>query len=347
MNNYSFYKTEDNSTGLYSLTTKDIFHSKTGALKEAYDKFILPSLLCEKLQQKSEIKILDICSGVGYNLKAALNEVNKQRVIIDSIEICKKFLFLTPFLEDSINNDELKFFILSELIRNDFSLEEILDYNFEASKNENKQFFSPSMLNLVEFNQNYPYKTLEQPQNNLFLHNIYYNYISTHNIECKNNNKYNNCSINYHIGDARKTIKELNTIYDIVFFDAFSSQKDPTLWTINLLSIIKDKMNEDSVFVSYSKATPFRSALLELGFNVGKTYIDGIDMGTAASKNLKYISNPLSDYDFKLIQTRSGITYKDNQDFSLTPDEILKNRELEQKSSNRLSHTQFLKHYSS
>lgn len=347
MNEYNFFKTEDNSTGLYSITTQDIFHSKTGALKEAYDKFIKPSFLSEKLKNKSEIKILDLCSGVGYNLKAALNEVDKQKVIIDSIEINKEFLFLTPFLNDSINNIELNFFILNELCKNKFSLDEILNYVFLVSKNENKQFFSLSMLNLANFIQNYPYKTLEQPQNNSFLHNIYYNYISINNIKIPQTNKYTNCDIRYHLGDARKTIKTLQNKYDVIFFDAFSSQKDPTLWTINLLSIIKEKMDNDSILVSYSKSTAFRSALLELGFYVGKTFIDGLDMGSVVSLNKNNIINPLSDFDLELIKTRSGIFYKDNDDLSLTPEEILHNREIEQTNSSRISQTKFLKLYNS
>ena len=72
MNNYKFYKTDDNSTGIYCEDMKDILHSKTGAKKEAFDKFINPVDFDEFYKNKNNINILDICSGVGYNLKAAL-----------------------------------------------------------------------------------------------------------------------------------------------------------------------------------------------------------------------------------------------------------------------------------
>ena len=140
------------------------------------------------------------------------------------------------------------------------------------------------------------------------------------------------------------SLKLLNKVYDVVFLDAFSPQKDPTLWTIDFLSLLKSKMNTNSILVSYSKSTPFRSALLELGFYVGKTFIDDVDMGTVASFNQKNILYPLDDFDKKLMSTRSGITYKDTN-LDLLPNEILSLRENEQKISNRISHTAFLKQY--
>ena len=65
-------------------------------------------------------------------------------------------------------------------------------------------------------------------------------------------------------------------------------------------------------------------------------------MVTIASKNKNLIINPLSDYDFQLINTRSGITYKDPL-LSFDSSTILLNRDLESKTSNRISRTQFLK----
>ncbi len=105
-------------------------------------------------------------------------------------------------------------------------------------------------------------------------------------------------------------------------------------------------MKDNSILVSYSKSTPFRSALIELGFFVGKTFIDEVDMGTIASFRKELIDYPLTDFDLKLISTRSGITYKDPY-LSLTPEAILSNRKNESFSSNRISRTQFLKFYTS
>lgn len=72
---YEFYPyfTNDGSVGLYSKSDNDIYHSTYGALTEAYEKFILPSNLIENFKNKSEIRILDICYGIGYNSKSAIN----------------------------------------------------------------------------------------------------------------------------------------------------------------------------------------------------------------------------------------------------------------------------------
>lgn len=70
---YEFYPyfTNDGSTGLYSPEDDDIYHSAFGALTEAYEKFILPAEF--DFKNNSEIKILDLCFGIGYNTKSFLN----------------------------------------------------------------------------------------------------------------------------------------------------------------------------------------------------------------------------------------------------------------------------------
>ena len=67
------YFTNDGSVGLYSPEADDIYHSTYGALSEAYEKFILPADFKKFFQKNNEIKILDICFGIGYNTKCFLN----------------------------------------------------------------------------------------------------------------------------------------------------------------------------------------------------------------------------------------------------------------------------------
>lgn len=67
------YFTNDGSVGLFSQQDDDIYHSTYGALTESWQKFILPSHLQEFLAQNNSVKILDICYGIGYNTKTALN----------------------------------------------------------------------------------------------------------------------------------------------------------------------------------------------------------------------------------------------------------------------------------
>ena len=76
------YFTNDGSVGLYSENYDDIYHSASGALTEAYEKFIYP-IDWDVLLTHDDIKILDICYGIGYNTKSFLNYIfeNKKKLL--------------------------------------------------------------------------------------------------------------------------------------------------------------------------------------------------------------------------------------------------------------------------
>ena len=75
MRDYEFYYTQDGSIGLYSYADDDVYHSKFGAVTEAWEKFILPSKLDKLININEEIKVLDVCYGIGYNTKALMSYV--------------------------------------------------------------------------------------------------------------------------------------------------------------------------------------------------------------------------------------------------------------------------------
>ncbi len=75
MRDYEFYYTQDGSIGLFSYTDDDVYHSKFGALTEAWEKFVIPSEVQDKLNTVQNIKVLDVCYGIGYNTKALMSFV--------------------------------------------------------------------------------------------------------------------------------------------------------------------------------------------------------------------------------------------------------------------------------
>lgn len=342
MSNYYFVKTEDGSSGLYSETDNDILHSKTGAKKEAFDKFINP--LNEELLKKENISILDICSGCGYNLKAAVSKLKNKTAKIDCIDINTEYILLSAFLEDMFDDAEMKLLILSEILKSGFSVARIYSLILDLKEKGFNEFLNPAMTFLIEFLFTRGYISDGLALNRSFLHNIYYSYISHSNKYAMKDSNYKDVKIDYHILDARKMLLNSKSIYDIVFLDGFSPQKNPTLWTIDFLNLLKEHMSYNSILTSYSKSTPFRSALLNLNFYVGKTFINDIDMGTVASLNEENIMFPLNEYDIELFKTTGGIYYRDSK-FSLHPEDIISNRIIEQKMSNRQSLTSFLKHH--
>ena len=78
-------------------------------------------------------------------------------------------------------------------------------------------------------------------------------------------------------GDARETINEVDGVVDLIYFDPFSPESNPTLWTVDFLRAVRVKArNQGAKLVTYSAATPTRVSLLLAGFFVGK----GVSTGT-------------------------------------------------------------------
>ena len=140
MRDYEPYFTEDGSVGLYSYADKDVYHSKFGALTEAWEKFILPANI--DINNIHELKVLDICYGIGYNTKALMS------FVINNLKI-KKENFLKKFLRkiftkyynivsigvNKIAKKNIKLLAYSDTIDNDKNiLIDCLDINEELVK---------------------------------------------------------------------------------------------------------------------------------------------------------------------------------------------------------------------
>lgn len=83
--------TRDGSYTFYSAEFQEAFHSSFGAKQEAEVRYIEPCLIKQLATQKPQIRILDICYGLGYNTAAALEAIwstNPQcRVELTALEI--------------------------------------------------------------------------------------------------------------------------------------------------------------------------------------------------------------------------------------------------------------------
>jgi len=65
-------RTADGSETFLNEEINEAYHSQTGAVEEAFKKYAFPCRIKE-LAQKGNLKILDICFGLGYNSAAALD----------------------------------------------------------------------------------------------------------------------------------------------------------------------------------------------------------------------------------------------------------------------------------
>ncbi|MEE9368462.1 MAG: TIGR01212 family radical SAM protein [Pontiella sp.] len=138
-----------------------------------------------------------------------------------------------------------------------------------------------------------------------------------------------NASCLMHWGDARYTVTHLpNASFDLVFLDAFSTQRNSELWTLDFFQKLKSVMKPDAVLLTYCAAIPVRSAMLEAGFFVGETKPIGRQRGgTIAAMRSEDIEIPLPDDELEKIRdTTRGLPYRDPYGV-WTNKEILRDRQ--------------------
>ena len=101
-----------------------MYHSKFGALTEAWEKFILPSGIDKNFN--SEIKVLDVCYGIGYNTKALMSFfINKNKIYKKNI-LQKIFLKFINIVSKYTN-------------KNDVKKQEVLSLHIESLDKHNNQ----------------------------------------------------------------------------------------------------------------------------------------------------------------------------------------------------------------
>ncbi len=99
------------------------------------------------------------------------------------------------------------------------------------------------------------------------------------------------------LGDARETVEEAEGVYDLIFFDPFSPENNPALWTVGFLKQVKSRTRmQGALLLTYSSATPTRVALLLAGFFVGQGAPTGTRAETtAAATKPGLLDAPLGD----------------------------------------------------
>lgn len=119
------YFTNDGSVGLYSTDFNDIYHSATGALTEAYEKFIYP-VDFNNLLQKDKIKVLDICYGIGYNSKSFLNFIFENYCLKN---FSKKYSLIKHYIDKIHTNNILQALLRDFIYKNNICNEQIYTDN--------------------------------------------------------------------------------------------------------------------------------------------------------------------------------------------------------------------------
>ena len=271
-----FIRTDDDSYTLMSdkreSQDSETLHSKFGAFSEAYEKFVNPSNLLEIAQSKKSIRVLDICSGIGYNTTALLTHLKDEDV---EIEI--------DMVESSIETLATILFIPNVSKAYGYVKKEVESYLIEEG--------------YLQFN-----KVISNVPDNIH--------------------------INIHLCDARDFIKnDAHGKYDAVFLDPYSPSKSPELYTVDFFSRIREFLEEYALILTYTAASPVRSALVHAGYHIGEGPTFHRSGGTIASLNPDMIVTPLSFSDQKVIALSDvGVPYID-PDLSDDYDSIVKRRQ--------------------
>ena len=176
-----FCKTNDGSVGLYNNKVEDIYHSTYGAYSESYEKFLQASNFLKYINKNNKINILDVCYGIGYNTKAAINEILKFdknfEVHIDALEYDKNLVNISPLLKQQKIDNSINTFLINnsniDLTKSVYSILKIF-YEMKGIKYINWSniiiFLLKKLCMVVE--------KLLKHQNKSILHNIYYDYIT-------------------------------------------------------------------------------------------------------------------------------------------------------------------------
>ena len=111
----NFIKTKDGSNTLFSSKYDQHFHNPDdGAINEALSKHVLPTFKFQ--EDKKELKILDICFGIGYNTFTTLNYIIKhnldKKVSIYSPELDGDLVKSLEYFEFPKEFEEIKHIII-------------------------------------------------------------------------------------------------------------------------------------------------------------------------------------------------------------------------------------------
>ncbi len=87
--------TKDNSITYYNKQYQETYHSRSGAVEEAIKKFVEPA----QIKGRKQVKILDICFGLGYNSAATIDAAGPDcKIEIVGLENDSSILGLIPKL---------------------------------------------------------------------------------------------------------------------------------------------------------------------------------------------------------------------------------------------------------
>lgn len=304
-----------------------VFHDQNN---ENYKK----EILIDAVDLDKNLIILSpfITNGIKSNLffnkkylRKHLDDLNERNKLKQVYKI-NKSRFKFPKKKFRLSN-EVSIILLNKIFENNFELfDEAILLSILNSK-KYSPFYSQFTLNYAKFYQNQTSNYTNKSNKSPFLHNIYYKYLSKSYKNAKNVLKNHKIDLNFYRDDARRFIQGATNTYNYIFLDAFTPSKCPALWTQEFFKELSNRLEHDGMILTYSTSAAIRNAFLQNGLYVGKIYDKQFSkfIGTVAVKNPSLLEYPLDEKDLKLIQSKAGICFRD-ENLNLDNITIMQNR---------------------
>lgn len=226
--NKKIINTRDGSYTFYSMEYNESYKTKSvGAYTESMHKFVYGTDLINRAKEK-DIRILDICFGVGMNISATFDTAIK-------------------------NNITNKIHVVS--VEKDYSLINLV---------KNLEFLFPNLgYKKVQHELTKIYSSYGNIHSN---HNN--REINKHNMLIENKDFYSNLSLELYIQDAVEFIYSLNTPFDIIYFDPFSKKHNSEMWSDNMFLKLYSILNKGGVLTTYGASKSIKESISGAGFAV-------------------------------------------------------------------------------
>lgn len=292
--------TADGSITFLSPEFGEHFHSLQGAWDEALVKYVGPTQLIQRAQSQQQIRILDVCYGLGYNTAAALT-------VIWSV---------APHCQVQLLGLELDQSVAIAALPNLIAKLQAIQGTTLAPTAIDPQQSSPVHLTCDAV------KKTSHVLRELALQGA---------------SDTSNFKGTLRWGDARQTLTSTPTFSaDAIFLDPFSPPQCPQLWSVEFISALAKNLEEQGFLATYSCAAAVRTALKLAGLVIGASPPFGRRWpGTiAAYPHRSSISAlpPLSVQETEHLQTRAAVPYRDRTGHE-TQKVILERRSHEQQQS--------------
>jgi tRNA U34 5-methylaminomethyl-2-thiouridine-forming methyltransferase MnmC len=268
--------TEDGSITCRDQGTGELYHNRAGAYTEALHNYVEPSHLKQIIEAKRELKVLDVCFGLGYNTFVLALELLNQ---LDAISAGEKFNLAVM----AIDRDPEIIKVLPEVLA---------DERLKRLDRLARDFTSRAKAITTE-----PFVSRRQIENkNVVALDLTIKFVE----------------LRKEVPELVRQGKE----FDLIFHDGFSPKNMPELWTYELFEQYSHLIGKRGLILTYSSATAVRGALRLCGLTVKRTAkVGGKSGGTVAGGAEALLDNPfalpLTDQEETRLNSRSAIPYRD------------------------------------